>query len=231
MNSEVVGLETASADDDYNAFLQEPPEWVPPPLVEAIQAIYEGLLEEERTSREMHEAEPGFWHQSDEEFLKRRLLLKRLASDPRMRGVWSEIYKKRRVKYRPTKKFRHPANREGLQQVIRPDVFPSGDASELQDFAARFLLENAFFIAGSPPPFLSKAEVRNQSEPFLEVAGALRAEATKLASLSFGGGPLADQLRKIATTCERIAERLNHPPYFMPGAPRPDQGDKQATRA
>jgi hypothetical protein len=226
MNSEAVKLESMSADGDYNAFVQQPPEWVPPPLVEAIQAIHEGLLEEERTSQEIHEVDPGFWHHSDEVFLKRRLLLKRLASDPRMRGVWSEIYKKRRVKYRPTNKFWHPANREGLQQVIRPDVFPSGDASELQDFAARFLLENAFSIAGWPPPFLSKAEVRSQSEPFLEVADALRAEASKLSSLSFGGGPLADQLQEIATTCEQIAERVNHPPYFIPVASRPDQGDK-----
>jgi hypothetical protein len=58
MNSEVVKIEATSADEDYNAFTQEPPEWVRHPLVEAIQAIYEDLLEEERTSREMHEADP-----------------------------------------------------------------------------------------------------------------------------------------------------------------------------
>jgi len=33
MNSEVVKLETASTDEDYNVFVQTPPEWVPPPLV------------------------------------------------------------------------------------------------------------------------------------------------------------------------------------------------------
>jgi len=97
----------------------------------------------------MHEADPGFWHHSDEDFLKRRLLLKRLASDARMRGVWSEIYKKRRVNYRPTNKFWHPANREGLQQV-RVDA-PSGDASELKDFAARFLTEPNFLYRLADP--------------------------------------------------------------------------------
>jgi hypothetical protein len=89
MNSEVGRLESTRADDDY-AFVEEPPQWVPRAVAQTVEPIFEGLLEEERTSREMQEADPSFRQHSEEEFRRRRLLLKRLASDPRMQAVWSE---------------------------------------------------------------------------------------------------------------------------------------------
>jgi hypothetical protein len=105
---------------------------------------------------------------------------------------------------------------------------PARDASELQDFAARFLLQNAFSLAGWPPPFLSQKEVDSESKPYLESAEALRAEARKLDLLRFCGSNLAIELLRVATACEGIAKRIKHPPYLIPVAPRPDQGDRRA---
>jgi hypothetical protein len=229
MNSRLGRPEGARSEEDYNAFLQEPPDWVRRAVRDEIEAIYESLIEEERCSQQRHEAEPGFWPHSDEDFVRRRLLLKRLASDPRMRRVWGEIYKEHRDSRQPAEKFWYPAQPETLRQIRRN--FPSSpDPSELQDFAARCFFEEAFSWAGCPLPFLSKKDVTNASEPYLEVAETLRCQASKLASLGFGQPSLVVDLQTIATACERTAARIKNPPYLIPVASRPDQGDK-ATRA
>jgi hypothetical protein len=71
------------------------PEWVPRPVAHLAHFMYE---QETR-----HEVATGSIE-----------LLRRLACDPRMEGVWAELLKRKRAKYRTTADFFHPAG-SGLQ--------------------------------------------------------------------------------------------------------------------
>jgi hypothetical protein len=66
------------------------PKWVPPAVIDAAKQIHAETASEENPV----EAEE-FWS--------------RLVFDPRMERVWKELYKKKRIHYKPTEEFAHPA--------------------------------------------------------------------------------------------------------------------------
>ena len=78
------------------------PDWVPRQVARVVHIIYE------------QETRHGVATGSIE-------LLRRLACDPRMRGVWAELLKRKRADYRTTADFFYPAS-SGLQTFWTPEA-------------------------------------------------------------------------------------------------------------
>ena len=78
------------------------PDWVPRPVAHLVHIMFE------------QETRQGVATGSIE-------LLRRLACDPRMKGVWAELLKRKRAKYRTTADFFHSAS-SGLQTFWSPEA-------------------------------------------------------------------------------------------------------------
>ena len=88
--------------------------------------------------------------------LERIELLSRLASDQRMKGVWRELYRKRRG----AKEFLNPVKRDDLfGEEFRTLHDPNN-----QDMAVRALFRRAFRYAVSPPHLMTREDVNSRLE-------------------------------------------------------------------
>ena len=131
----------------------ELPNWLPSPVAEEAQRIYDGILQHDRKLDPRPFTAP--------EQIK---VLLRLASDQRMKKVWNELRKKKRK--RPSE-FLHP---------FRPDIL----ADEIpQDMALRVFFGFAWDLATCG----IELKTLKQLKPFIKMASRLQRDARSLRSL------------------------------------------------
>jgi hypothetical protein len=136
-------------------------------------------------------------------------LLRRLASDPRMKKVWNELRKRKRESYQPTDHFIHyvtpmanwtPASRYALQHAEKfrnqdspPAEFLAayyavhlqasyqGQESNLvpQDLAMAYLFDQAFTLAKQDIRLIPISELQKRRRHYLKMAKELRADAAE----------------------------------------------------
>jgi hypothetical protein len=136
-------------------------------------------------------------------------LLRRLASDPRMRKVWAELRKRKRESHQPTDDFVHfvtpmeywtPASRYDLQhpEKLRERGAPpaeilaaynavrlqasyqgQGPRLSLRDLARVYFFDSAFTLGHQDIRLVPISELRKKSRHYLKMAKELRADAAE----------------------------------------------------
>ncbi len=152
----------------------ELPNWLPSPVAEEAQLVYDEILQHDRKRY------PRPFTASEE--IK---VLLRLASDQRMKKVWNELRKKKRE--RPSELL-HP---------LRPDVLLLADEIP-QDVALRWFFRTAWDLATCG----IELKTLKQLKPFIKMASRLRRDAQGLRSL--GLDEFASDLEAKAILCERM---------------------------
>ena len=149
------------------------PAWVPQCLVSKAHEIY---------ARELK-----LGHGSD------AALIERLISDARMEHVWQELTKRKRIAYKQTRDFHHPAR--------PPEGIGSGHHPDAQDKAILELFVCTFSAA-------RWSRLPGASIPYSERAGQLRRDAAAIVSerTSKQAGPFAKKLISTAKAYERLAK-------------------------
>lgn len=165
---------------DYPLPQLELPNWLPGPVAEEAQLIYdEKILQYDRTSFTLY---PRPFTASDE--IK---ILQRLASDQRMKKVWNELLKKKR---------KRPG--EFLHQFKMPEP---GDENP-QDAALRSFLKYAWDLATCG----IELQTLKQLRPFIKMASRLEQDAKTLRSL--GLDEFASDLEDKAIVCQRMGRPI-----------------------
>lgn len=121
------------------------------------------------------------------------VLIERLVSDARMERVWQELTKRKRIAYKPTKNFHHPARPpEGIGSDHHPDT---QDKAVLELFVYTFSAARLSRLPGA-------------SIPYSEMADRLRRDAaiTKKERPRKQAEPFAKKLISTAEAYERFAK-------------------------
>ena len=133
----------------------------------------------------LHKEAAGLWSRDEIE------VLRRLATDPRMKKVWNELRKKIRQEYRPTDEF--------FYSVPFPGPVSSERAADLHAAALailfKFVISRARLNIGSPP------QLEAARRPYGEQAALLRQYAETLSAE--GDRVAAKRLVKAAEVYER----------------------------
>ena len=132
----------------------ELPNWLPSPVAEEAQRVYDDILQQDR------KLDPRPFTASEQ--IK---VLFRLASDQRMKKVWNELRKKKRE--RPSE-FLHPFIPDDLAVDENP-----------QDMALRFFFREAWDLATCG----IELKTLKQLKPFIKMASRLQRDAQSLRSL------------------------------------------------
>jgi hypothetical protein len=173
-----------------------------PSLVDQVVYIYKRILWEEREY-----GQPG----DQSRITGWKEVLKRLATDPRMKRVWTELYRKQRGSnefLNPVKRIFQRGNPELIE--LRPFRAP-GDLAilhdpEHQNIAVRHFLEVAWFFATTSPPLMTKDKFNSLTKPHRAMASRLRKDAEDLRALCLGDR--AADLESAAMSCEKLADDL-----------------------
>ena len=187
------------------------PDWLPRPVAEQAERLYHLTLEnpkyrpthaEERVRillnkfQNLHDSinYRGLVKRPFAEALRTRpiaslKLLCRLTSDPRMRRVWCELYRRKRG----SNEFLNPAKRDSL---ILETITTFHDQKN-QDNAVKAFLNYAFLLAVARSHLTTQAELA----PFSVMASRLRNDAQMLHEL--GLDKLGNDLQAIAAECKR----------------------------
>jgi hypothetical protein len=120
------------------------PAWVPPPVAEVAREEYAAASDESA-----------------------RTVIARLACDPRMRGVWRELSKRRRR----DETFMHPAAAWWIDEV---------NAEERQGVAMAKLLTAALQFAARPEATSTRRKIERIRKHHLEMERQLRADALRV---------------------------------------------------
>lgn len=125
-------------------------------------------------------------------------ILDRLVSMPDMKRVWSEVYKNKRERYRPTDKYMYPADIRSAFRLAKNTIsagrlhpehpeaswrekeaarllcYPKStmDRKLAQDIGAQYLFTEAFNIALAPDP-ISLSVIQQRIEKFSEIENAI----------------------------------------------------------
>lgn len=176
----------------------ELPNWLPIPVADEAEILYQGILQKDREyERQLAKAR----HSGALEELG---LLRRLASDQRMKSVWRELYRKKR---QPPNEFLNPAMLAGIMFEAR---FPILHDPKNQDLAARDLFNSAFRFAARRSTLPTQHEIDSKLKPFTTMATRLRQDAQSL--LSLGANVFASDLEAMALVCEKHADDFNPGP-------------------
>ena len=174
----------------------ELPDWLPRAVADEAKSIYDGILQNERQRED--EPEPAKSHRSCRlTSLEQIKLLRRLASDKRMKSVWQELYRKRRG----ANEFLNPAVQVEIEIQFDPTKLPVLQDPKNQDLACRRFLRSAFSLAVEGSRLPKKDEINSLLKPYAKLAARLRQDAQSLASL--GLYEFASDLEAMAIVCER----------------------------
>lgn len=99
-------------------------------------------------------------------------ILGRLATDPRMKFVWQELTKKKRLRDQPTAEFFHLAR--SLSDVSGNDPLPP---VAIQEQAMLRLFEKTFELAGQSIPAMTVADATKACERYAQRASEIRDDA------------------------------------------------------
>jgi hypothetical protein len=176
----------------------EVPKWVPDAVAAQAQALYRHVLAVPSATAERVAG-----------------AVKRLATDPRMRGVWSELLSRRGGQAR-RQDFVHPVGRTATLKHIDTndaksvlETLPESDRLQHEALVELFSDAANFFAwdwnGGGAGPFTrTKAEIDSEIADLKALAGRLRREADELRRL--GGSSFAPQLESAARNCDLQAE-------------------------
>ena len=193
------------------------PTWLDlyPSVADAAASIYEGIIQEDREwedEREPAEAR----HLRRITSFKKIELLRRLASDQRMKSVWRELYRKKR---RPSNEFLNPAIPVGIAFEAKPRALQDPNN---QDMAVRAFFSFAFRYAIEPSKLLTERDIKSKFKPFTIMAIRLREDSESLRSL--GLKDFASDLETMAIVCEKNGTNFK-PGIFYPIVKR-SRGDQ-----
>ena len=177
----------------------ELPSWLDlyPSVADEAQTMYDSVLKED-LEYERQPTEARFPRSSTP--LEQIELLRRLASDQRMKRVWRELYRKRRG----ANEFLNPAMRAGIMFEAR---FPTLHDPKNQDLAAREFFNHAFWLAVLRSGLPTQYEINSRFKPFTMMAARLRQDAQGLESL--GLTEFASDLEAMAIVCEKNSNNFN----------------------
>jgi hypothetical protein len=180
------------------------PSWLDrfPCVVDQVVRIYNRIVWQERE----YGQRARFGHISEKE------VLKRLATDPRMQRVWTELYRRQRK----SNKFVHSVKRffqRDFRQLEFPEIaaaltkaFATLSGAEQQDMAVGHFLEAAWFFAATPLPLMTEDRINSQVKSYRRMASQLRKDAEGLRALHLGND--AANLESAAIRCEQIADQV-----------------------
>jgi len=124
-----------------------------------------------------------------------------------MERVWKLLKQKKRVDYKSTEEFLHPATvklkrRAGIYRGRAAELHRTGGTGNWseQDLALRILFTNAYDLALDPPPVVNVLEARQMITELGKVLARLRNEASNLRK--FGLEEDALEVERIAANCE-----------------------------
>jgi hypothetical protein len=172
---------------------------------------------------------------AEKEPTKAQQVLEQLITNPLMRRVWDELYKKKRISHKSTKQYEHPAcvtnvSRAAKMRRLAAEVRQRGGS---ESEARSWEYEAAMFERLEDPPadprwseqdravqlFLRRtyreyldvkpvllSDLKVKVKKFVEVAEVLRRQATTLKSL--GKEPDAQKLEHIASDCDSAARNM-----------------------
>jgi hypothetical protein len=212
----------------------ELPNWVPSPVAELAERLYDLILQgdpnyrRKRTNlilerlRKLNDPlilgvdsayEQPFSQEQRSALIASLKTLCRLASDERMNRVWKELYRKKTG----SNEFLNPVKRESL---VLEKITSLHDPKN-QDLAVQSFLNYAFLLATGGPRLLTQAEVDAKRRPFTIMTLRLREDAQDLRMR--GLDRLAEGVEAIAIDCEKSAYKPK-PDIFFPVVDR-SRGD------
>jgi hypothetical protein len=190
------------------------PNWVPFPIADRIFML----------SRRV-----GQWHGTPE-------LLTRIANDPKLRIVWSEIFKRRRANYKPTEAYLHSVRMSPKKLLAEHvDLFEFyaeklreqgkvGDAErltsrilssyptshELQGLAACYLFQTFFEYVDdlSRPIILTEKQVKKTRKELVSAIRSLKAGGIRLRGLGYAFRADVSAVDRAVAKCEAELESL-----------------------
>lgn len=174
------------------------PSWVPEAVSNASDSI--------RTRIEQ-EHERGVM--DDVQYKAQIAALDRLTSDPRMKTVWAELYKKKRVEHHRIEEWLYPGivYPEAKSWSSQPPVSPD----EIHNYAVKQLFEHAHHLAMNKGPLVGAVQLAQDKETLLKVVDSLLENAERLRHLNveFWEGEqrefIIQELERYAAECAKEA--------------------------
>lgn len=174
-----------------------------PAIADEAALVYDRILKDERE----YDAQPAKARLGrSPATLEQIEILNRLASDQRMKGVWRELYRKRRG----SSEFLNPVKRKGL---LKEKLARLHDLKN-QDMAVRAFFNFAHWLASGRLDLMTQKEINSNNKPFTILASRLRKDAEGLRTL--GLDKLAADAEAIASDCEKSAYIPTKPNIILP---------------
>ena len=125
-------------------------------------------------------------------------VLHRVVCDPRMKAVWTELFKRNRA----DGSYFYAANPEGLRKVSA-EVPEFATADDAQDFAVKIFFNHAFSIAAWPVPATTVPQVRKEMKILRGIIRHLTQDSRRLESIG-----MADDAADLAGVARHCALQL-----------------------
>jgi hypothetical protein len=180
------------------------PSWLDhyPSVADEAESIYISILQEEQEYNRQP-AEARFPRKITAS--KQLEVLRRLATDQRMKCVWRELYRKERG----SNEFLNPVKRQWL---LNEKLTILHDPSN-QDMAVRAFLNHAVVLAQGWFGLITQDEINSKAKPYSTMASRLRKDADGLRAL--GLSELAADVESVAISCEKSVY-IPRPNILMP---------------